>query len=115
MPEIPDKNVEMPLSRLGLGCWGMSDAYGLADRAESIATIHQAVTMGVTLLDTADVYGAGHNEELIAEAIAGMRERLVLATKFGFVGDEHARRPSAAGQNTYARPARPACGDWVPR
>ena len=69
---------------LGLGCMGMSDLYGPADRAESIATIHAALDAGVTLLDTGDFYGMGHNEMLIREALAGRsREGVVLSVKFG--------------------------------
>jgi aryl-alcohol dehydrogenase-like predicted oxidoreductase len=82
-------NSDIFISAIGLGCWGMSDAYGQADRAESIATIQMAVDMGITLLDTADVYGSGDNERLVGEAIKGRRSQVVLATKFGFVGDEH--------------------------
>jgi len=70
----------------GLGCMGMSQSYGAGDDVESIATIHRALELGVTLLDTADVYGAGVNEELVGRAIADRRDRVVLATKFGFTG-----------------------------
>ncbi len=69
----------------GLGCMGMSQSYGAADEGESIATIHRALELGVTLLDTADVYGAGANEELVGRAIADRRDSVVLATKFGFI------------------------------
>ena len=73
---------------LGLGCMGMSDFYGPADRAESIATIHAALDAGVTLLDTGDFYGMGHNEMLIAEALKGRpRENVVLSVKFGALRD----------------------------
>jgi len=67
---------------LGLGCMGMSQSYGAADREESIRTIHRALDLGVTFLDTADVYGGGHNEELVGEAISGRRDEVQLATKF---------------------------------
>jgi aryl-alcohol dehydrogenase-like predicted oxidoreductase len=70
----------------GLGCMGMSQSYGAADEGESIATIHRALELGVTLLDTADVYGAGANEELVGRAVADRRDSAVLATKFGFTG-----------------------------
>ena len=69
---------------LGLGCMGMSFAYGERDDAESARTIQRALDMGVTLIDTADMYGDGHNEELIGRAIADRRDQAVLATKVGF-------------------------------
>ena len=75
-------------SVFGLGCMGMSDMYGPADRAESIATIHAAIEAGVTLLDTGDFYGMGHNEMLISEALKGQdRDRLLLSVKFGALRD----------------------------
>lgn len=71
-------------SRLGLGCMGMSGMYGPADRAESIATIHAAIDAGITLLDTGDFYGMGHNEMLIGEALkGGLRDKVQLSVKFG--------------------------------
>jgi aryl-alcohol dehydrogenase-like predicted oxidoreductase len=72
----------LTVSTLGLGCMGMSQMYGAADRDESIATIHRALDLGVTFLDTSDVYGEGHNEELVGGAIAGRRDEVQLATKF---------------------------------
>ncbi len=70
-------------SALGLGCMGMSGMYGPADRAESIATLHAALEAGITLLDSGDFYGMGHNEMLLAEALRGKRDRVLLSVKFG--------------------------------
>jgi aryl-alcohol dehydrogenase-like predicted oxidoreductase len=75
----------LEVSAQGLGCMGMSQVYGPADETESLATIDRALELGVTFLDTADVYGLGHNEELVGRAIAGRRDEVVLATKFGIV------------------------------
>src|SRR5690349_3048384 len=68
---------------IGLGCMGMSEFYGAGDEAESIATLHRALELGVRLLDTADMYGEGENERLLARALRGKRDGVVLATKFG--------------------------------
>jgi len=75
---------ELEVSELGLGCMGMSQSYGTRDDPESIATIHRALELGVTFFDTAEVYGIGHNEELLGRALQGKRDRAVIATKFGF-------------------------------
>jgi aryl-alcohol dehydrogenase-like predicted oxidoreductase len=83
------------VSRLGLGCMGMSFAYGAADDNESVATLHRALDLGITFLDTADMYGSGANEELVGRTIAERRDEVFLATKFGIVGDP--RNPAARG------------------
>ena len=75
------------VSALGLGCMGMSEFYGAADEAESVATIHAALDQGLDFLDTADMYGPYTNERLVGRAIGGRRDDVVLATKFGFVRD----------------------------
>lgn len=78
----------LTVSELGLGCMGMSEFYGTGDAAESIATIHRALDLGVTLIDTADMYGSGENEQLVGKAIKDRRDRVVLATKFGILRSE---------------------------
>lgn len=75
----------LKVSELGLGCMGMSEFYGAGDEAESVAVIHRAIDLGVTFLDTADMYGTGRNEELVGRALKGRRDRVILATKFGNV------------------------------
>ncbi|MDH2909078.1 MAG: aldo/keto reductase [Candidatus Eremiobacteraeota bacterium] len=91
---------------LGLGCMGMSEFYGAGDEAESIRTIHRALDLGVTLLDTADMYGPFTNELLVGKAIADRRERVVLATKFGIVRDPaHPNQRSISGGAEYVRRA----------
>ncbi|MFI5780945.1 aldo/keto reductase [Nocardia sp. NPDC051570] len=94
---------ELTVGAQGLGCMGMSQSYGVrSNDEESIATIHRALDLGVTLLDTANVYGAGANEELVGRAIAGRREQVVLATKFGIVWNDNASM-GARGDAAYVK------------
>ena len=79
------------VSSIGLGCWGMSHAYGKADEKESLATLNHCLDLGINFLDTADVYGNGHNERLIADVVKHRRKEAVVGTKFGFVGDENGK------------------------
>jgi len=81
--KLGNTGIETPA--IGLGCMGMSSVYGAADDVTSIAVIHRALELGITFLDTADIYGAGGNEELVGRAIRGKRDQVVLATKFGRV------------------------------
>ena len=78
---------DLKVNRMGLGCMGMSEFYGESDEQESIATLHGAIDVGVDFYDTADMYGSGHNEALIGRAFAGKWDKVVLATKFGFIRD----------------------------
>src|SRR5574341_2405621 len=90
----------LDVSAIGLGCMSMSGIYGPGDDAESIAVIHRALDLGVSFLDSSDMYGWGHNEELIGRAIKGRRDQVVLTTKFGQV-----RSPDGKGNLVDGSPA----------
>lgn len=96
---------ELTVSALGLGCMGISEFYGEADEQESIRVIHRALDLGVTFLDTADMYGVGRNEELVGRAIRGRRDEVVLATKFGNVRGPNGERLGINGRPEYVRQA----------
>jgi len=95
----------LAVSPLGLGCMGMSEFYGPGDEQESIATLRRALDLGVTFLDTADVYGLGRNEELVGKVIRGRRHEVVVATKFGIVRDMNGNYLGVNGRPEYVQQA----------
>ncbi|MBV8884244.1 MAG: aldo/keto reductase [Chroococcidiopsidaceae cyanobacterium CP_BM_RX_35] len=98
-------NQGLIVSELGLGCMGMSEFYGTPDENEAIATIHRALELGVTFLDTADMYGVGHNEELVSKAISDRQDQVILATKFGNVRGSDGSFLGVNGKPDYVRSA----------
>lgn len=105
MQVLPLGSQGLKVSRIGLGCMGMSEFYAGRDDAESIATIHRALELGVCFLDTADMYGVGRNEELVGRAIRDRREQVVLATKFGNVRGPNGEFLGVNGRPEYVRQA----------
>jgi aryl-alcohol dehydrogenase-like predicted oxidoreductase len=103
---------DLTVSAQGLGCMGMSQSYGKGDWDESIAVIHRALELGVSFLDTANVYGAGHNEVLVGRAIAGCRDEVQLATKFGIDRDVDSSKRTVHGKRDYVKNA---CEDSLTR
>ncbi len=95
----------LEVSAIGLGCLGMSDFYGPSDDSASLKVIHRAIDIGVNFLDTADMYGAGHNEELLAKALATRRKEVVVATKFGNVRGPDGKFARVDGRPEYVKSA----------
>jgi aryl-alcohol dehydrogenase-like predicted oxidoreductase len=95
----------LEVSRQGLGCMGMSEFYGTSNEGEAVGTIHRAIELGVTFLDTADIYGIGRNEELVGRAIADRRDQVILATKFGNVRGSNGEFLGRNGRPEYVHSA----------
>lgn len=98
-------NSALEISRLGLGCMGMSEFYGPSSEEESITLIHQAIDRGITFFDTADMYGRGANERLVGTALKGKRDQVTIATKFGIVRSDDPNARSINGHPDYIRQA----------
>ena len=105
VPARPLGRSGLTVSALGLGCMGMSDFYGSADETASIATLHRAIDLGITLLDTADAYGPFKNETLVGKATRDRRHQVVLATKFGFQRNADGTPIGVSGRPEYVRQA----------